>query len=185
MVSTRSRCTASRCRPSTALDKVARVRWIIKTNKLIVWQKMVPDNKYHLKNTINSEKRCPGKLLHDHPARAPEWKTNDHLRPQQQQVFFRFFGFYFFSFSFPPFLNQRSPPITTAAGSFFSFLISFLLDPSSIIAFSCQSLTKSVRALVEFCSNWICRICYMEFSRFWFVKIDQWISPSYYMDFGR
>ena len=110
---------------------------------------------------------------------------NDYIRPQQQQVFFRFFGFYFFSFPFPPFLNQRSPPITPAAGSFFSFLISFLLDPSLIIAFSCQSVTKSVRALVEFCSNWICRICYMEFSRFWFVKIDQWISLICSMDLSK
>ena len=79
--------------------------------------------------------------------------------------------------------NQRSHPPTTAAGfSLFFFYFFFSLDPSSIIAFSCHSVINSVRALVEFCSNWICQICYMEFCKFWFVKIDQWISLICSMD---
>ena len=46
-----------------------------------------------------------------------------------------------------------------------------------------RSLCNSVRALVEFSSNWICQSCYMDFYRLLvgFVKIDVRISPSCYM----
>ena len=46
-----------------------------------------------------------------------------------------------------------------------------LSDP--IIAFSCQSLTESLPDFVEFCSNWICQSCYMDFFKLLdgFVKV--------------
>ena len=60
-------------------------------------------------------------------------------------------------------------------------------DPSPIIAMSYQSVCQSVSAFCEFCSNWICQSCSMDFSKLLdgFVKIDRWISLSCFMDLSK
>ena len=47
-----------------------------------------------------------------------------------------------------------------------------ILDLGPIVALPCQPITKSVSALVEFCSNcWMCQSCEMDFCFIDFSKL--------------
>ena len=83
-------------------------------------------------------------------------------------------------------------------------LRTFLSDPRLTIALpcNCESLSKSLSALVEFCSNWFCqsccmdsfKSCYMDPSKSkngflcvvtWISQIDTWISISCNVDLSK
>ena len=74
----------------------------------------------------------------------------------------------------------------TCFGFFFISLSLFIFYRTQVQSLPCL-VTESVCALVEFCSNWICQSCKMNFSMQLdvFVKINRWISLSCYMDLSK